>query len=106
MKFHTMATDSLSFLRSDFRLKMLKPIRSSVTNLDSVLFIEMKDSYRAQLIADLYHGKRFPIREEWLCNLSDPGFSWWLIINDDGSLTIRFQSYGIDDSSKRQLCAQ
>jgi hypothetical protein len=38
----------------------------------------------AEMIHDQLHNRRFPIFEESICNLSDPGFSWWLTKKPDG----------------------
>lgn len=53
----------------------------------------------AQTIRDQVQNKRFPIHEESLCNLSDPGFSWWLSHNAH-SMTISFKNFRVDDQSK------
>jgi hypothetical protein len=37
------------------------------------------DNYlQAEIIHDQVANRRFPMNEEVVCNLSDPGFSWWL----------------------------
>ena len=41
-------------------------------------FFMVEDSSQAEIIHDQIHNRRFPIHEEMMCNLSDPGFSWWL----------------------------
>lgn len=33
---------------------------------------------QAEIIHDQVGNRRFPVQEELMCNLSDPGFSWWL----------------------------
>lgn len=53
----------------------------------------------AQSIRDQVQNKRFPVYEESLCNLSDPGFSWWLSHNAQ-SMTISFKNFRIDDQNK------
>lgn len=53
----------------------------------------------AQTIRNQIQNKRFPIHEESLCNLSDPGFSWWLSHNAH-SLSISFKNFRVDDQSK------
>jgi hypothetical protein len=37
-----------------------------------------EDLSQAEIIHDQLNNRRFPVYEEYMCNLSDPGFSWWL----------------------------
>lgn len=41
-------------------------------------FFPVENPSQAEIIHDQLHNRRFPINEEMMCNLSDPGFSWWL----------------------------
>lgn len=41
-------------------------------------FFIVENSSQAEIIHDQLHNRRFPMREEMMCNISDPGFSWWL----------------------------
>lgn len=41
-------------------------------------FFIVENPFQAEIIHDQLHNRRFPIDEEMMCNLSDPGFSWWL----------------------------
>jgi hypothetical protein len=41
-------------------------------------FFLVENQFQAEIIHDHLNNRRFPIHEELLCNLSDPGFSWWL----------------------------
>lgn len=105
VKFHVEAVESLLKFRQnlDFPENFeATPDRLTewLENKDQLIFFETVNFYRAELLRDQFNGKRFPLREEWLCNLSDPGFSWWLVRNDDCSVSIKFQSYGIDDRSR------
>ena len=45
---------------------------------DKLKFFLVENSSHAEIIHDQLHNRRFPIHEELMCNLSDPGFSWWL----------------------------
>jgi hypothetical protein len=47
-------------------------------------FFMVDNPSEAEIIHDQLHNRRFPIFEELLCNLSDPGFSWWLTTKDTG----------------------
>lgn len=39
---------------------------------------------QAEIIHDQINNRRFPIFEEHMCNLSDPGFSWWMSKKGNG----------------------
>lgn len=47
-------------------------------------FFIVENQGEAEIIHDQLHNRRFPIHEEMMCNLSDPGFSWWLTKKDQG----------------------
>ncbi len=47
-------------------------------------FFMVENPSEAEIIHDQLHNRRFPIFEELLCNLSDPGFSWWLTTKNAG----------------------
>ncbi len=44
----------------------------------SLRFFLLENPLHAEIIHDQLNNRRFPIHEERMCNLSDPGFSWWL----------------------------
>lgn len=57
----------------------------------------------AEVISEQLINRRFPKNEASLCNISDPGFSWWGNFNNN-SIEIFFQSHGIErDLSLVQL---
>ncbi len=72
------------------------------TSLDSVEFFETKSVELADAIREQVINRRFPHQEDALCNLSDPGFSWWMnidqILND--RFEIFFRSHGINRAEK------
>jgi hypothetical protein len=47
-------------------------------------FFMVEELAHAEIIHDQLHNRRFPVNEEMMCNLSDPGFSWWLTKKTDG----------------------
>jgi len=47
-------------------------------------FFSVQNSLHAEMIHDQINNRRFPIEEETLCNISDPGFSWWLSTKGKG----------------------
>jgi hypothetical protein len=58
-------------------------------------FFETESIETAQMIVDQLINRRFPRHEDMLCNLSDPGFSWWM--RDEGQkLVIYFKSHAVE----------
>lgn len=47
-------------------------------------FFIVDNLFQAEIIHDLINNRRFPIHEELICNISDPGFSWWLTKKEKG----------------------
>lgn len=47
-------------------------------------FFIVENFSEAEIIHDQLHNRRFPFHEEMMCNLSDPGFSWWLTKKTEG----------------------
>ncbi len=47
-------------------------------------FFPLESSTQAEAIHRELHNRRFPINEEIVCNISDPGFSWWLTNRPEG----------------------
>lgn len=63
-------------------------------NMDEVRFFPTESKELAETICDELVNRRFPIEEDILCNLSDPGFSWWMDEGDD-HFQVFFKSHGI-----------
>jgi len=77
------------------------------SNLEDVSFFEAKTYELAEAVRDQIINRRFPHQEDALCNLSDPGFSWWMNIDQnieqassDGRFEIFFRSHGINRAEK------
>lgn len=47
-------------------------------------FFILDNHLQAEIIHDQISNRRFPVDEEMMCNLSDPGFSWWLTKKNNG----------------------
>ena len=47
-------------------------------------FFIVENPSEAEIIHGQLHNRRFPIDEEMVCNISDPGFSWWLTKKENG----------------------
>lgn len=63
-------------------------------------FFMVENPSEAEIIHDQLHNRRFPINEEMMCNLSDPGFSWWLTKKDHGFQISFTMSVASEDSLK------
>lgn len=62
-------------------------------------FFMMDNILQAEIICDGLHNRRFPVNEELMCNISDPGFSWWLKPKSSGFQLCFSMSLGIDETS-------
>jgi len=62
---------------------------------EDVKYFKTDDLEQAKTIYKKIINRRFPVFEEILCNLSDPGFSWWMDESPQ-RLTVYFKSHGID----------
>lgn len=63
----------------------LRLLESGSDDVESRLrFFILENHLQAEIIHDQIANRRFPIHEEMLCNLSDPGFSWWLDKKESG----------------------
>ena len=69
---------------------------------EMVTFFETKTFELAEAVREQIINRRFPHQEDALCNLSDPGFSWWMNIDQDSSdrFEIFFRSHGINRAEK------
>lgn len=63
-------------------------------DFDHLNFFEIPSFDLAFRIQNNLFNRRFPINESLVCNLSDPGFSWWLNDSEDG-FELFFQTYQI-----------
>lgn len=80
-------------IRDDYKKIMDRPdeypslrlVESEVVEVEKKLrFFILENHLQAEIIHDQISNRRFPINEEIMCNLSDPGFSWWLTKKDNG----------------------
>lgn len=62
-------------------------------------FFMMDNILQAEIICDGLHNRRFPVKEELMCNISDPGFSWWLKPKTNGFQICFSMSLGPDENS-------
>lgn len=78
--------------------EILSKLKLEENDLDEyeLQFYEVECFEIAECIASNLSNKRFPIYEERLCNLSDPGFSWWLENHPNG-FKIHYKSRGFSN---------
>jgi hypothetical protein len=76
--------------------QILKKLRIDPSDTNEAIgFFPTYDLAFAETVVDQLINRRFPKQEAIVCNLSDPGFSWWLSC-DDSSIEVYFQSHGIE----------
>ena len=68
-------------------------------DLDSLYFFELPTIEQAEAVIEQLCNRRFPKQEDSLCNISDPGFSWWMDSQPD-RFEIFFRSHGINRADK------
>lgn len=72
-------------------------------DVSEILFFETKTIELAEAVREQIINRRFPHQEDAVCNISDPGFSWWMDISADkghGRFEIFFKSHGINRAEK------
>lgn len=78
--------------------QVLKALRLEAFNDEhDVYFFETHSFELAQIVSDQYLKRRLPLNEEMVCNISDPGFSWWFCEKEDGFL-LSFKTTGFHDN--------
>lgn len=77
--------DYLEIIEAPENYPSLRLVDGGVENIRSKLkFFLVEEASQAEIIHDQLHNRRFPINEETICNISDPGFSWWLTKKSKG----------------------
>lgn len=72
-----------------------------------IMFFETKTFELAEAVREQIINRRFPHQEDAVCNISDPGFSWWMDVSQGqdgeikhGRFEIFFKSHGINRADK------
>jgi hypothetical protein len=68
-------------------------------SLDSLFYFELPTIEQAEAVIEQLCNRRFPKQEDSLCNISDPGFSWWMDLRPE-RFEIFFRSHGINRADK------
>jgi hypothetical protein len=98
------ASDNLS---EDFKLIQSTPedyprlrlISEGQADLTGLRFFETEIAAHNKAIVRELSNKRFPFYEETLCNISDPGFTWWMS-DDEHSMEVYFSLSHTHDLSQ------
>jgi hypothetical protein len=78
----------------------LRLLDGSNSDIEKRLRFFILENYdQAEIIHDQLSNRRYPINEEIICNLSDPGFSWWLSCKGSGFQLSFTLSVGVDDQA-------
>lgn len=91
-------------VKSDSSKRPILKIQSD-EGLEHIHYFQTKNLELADAIKEQVINRRFPHLEDSLCNISDPGFSWWMNINPadadgGGKFEIFFRSHGINRAEK------
>ena len=70
--------DYLKVLENPGDYPSLRLVSDGEIHTDQLKFFILESRSQAEIIHDQLSNRRFPIFEERMCNLSDPGFSWWM----------------------------
>ena len=79
---------------------LLKKIKIDENQIDTLFFFECDHLEQAEVLVDQLFLKRYPMEEELVCNISDPGFSWWYLRTDCG-FRVNFKSHKTENGSHR-----
>lgn len=94
-------------IRDDYRQMIIMPENYPSLRLleggkdkiaDCLRFFIVENKYQAEIIHDQLNNRRFPKDEEMICNLSDPGFSWWMTKREQGFQVAFTLSAGVDEA--------
>lgn len=67
-------------------------------DFSQVMFFETKSFELAEAVREQIINRRFPHQEDAVCNISDPGFSWWMDVsdfNENGHKQGRFEIFSV-----------
>lgn len=68
-------------------------------DLNAVEYFQTESYEGAEVLVDTMMSRRFPYQEDMICNISDPGFSWWGNFSQT-SFEIHFLSHQVERSGQ------
>ncbi len=80
--------------------ELMRKLRINEDQLDTLFYFECDYFEQAQMIAEQLFLKRFPVEEDLICNISDPGFSWWYIKSESG-FRVNFKNHKLKEDGDR-----
>lgn len=104
-------TENIALAMKDI-YKSTSPKRSQLKlseedELSQVKFFVTKSVELAEAIKEQIVNRRFPHQEDAVCNISDPGFSWWMNADEldegdeaSGRIEIFFKAHGVNRMDK------
>lgn len=94
---HNIQEDYAKILENPENYPSLRLIEEENIAKEKLRFFVVDNHYQAEIIHDQLNNRRFPIHEEHMCNLSDPGFSWWLTKKENSfQISFNLSSTGDD----------
>lgn len=82
---HNIRDDYEKIIKNPEHYPSLRLLEGGSEDLEKKLrFYILENHLQAEIIHDQICNRRFPVNEEIMCNLSDPGFSWWLTKKENG----------------------
>lgn len=65
--------------------------------MEQVHFFETSNFAMAEVLMDQFANRRYPYHEEQVCNISDPGHSWWMQLDQEqGQFKIFFRIQSLE----------
>jgi hypothetical protein len=89
--------------KSDSTKRPILKLGKEDDSLDQVFYFKTKNFELAESIREQIINRRFPKVEDSVCNISDPGFSWWMDVSlssGEGRFDIFFKSHSINRAEK------
>ncbi len=94
------STDNIKFQLDALEFESNKLMLLKANSIsDKIYFFETKTYEVAEMIKDQIINRRFPLQEDSVCNISDPGYSWWMDISP-GRFEIFFKSHAVNREEK------
>ncbi len=78
--------------------ELYRKLKVEDDDLEGVRYFESASIEQAEVIVAQLFNRRFPIEEDRICNISDPGFSWWMK-REGNSFQIFYNSISVDRAS-------
>lgn len=97
-----LACEDLNLLYKEIvsgRKELLDLFRVGPDELSCIKYFETASKAHAEVVVDQLFNRRFPRDEVGLCNIADPGFSWWFGHSED-TIEIYFKSHGLDRADR------